>query len=379
MHTLPPEALKTLIQKQTGPCLSLFMPPGAVGTKPQQSQIHFRNLLRKAEEILAAHGLKPPDIRTFMEPLSGIAGQALVRKNRRDGLALFHSRDLMNLYALPLDVAELVIVGDRFHVKPLLPLLGDENRFFLLALSQKAVRLFEGSRFGLRERPLEHCPHSLEEALQYDEPERQVRFRSRAGAETATRSGHGAGADQVKDDILKFFRLIDRGLRDPLKEEKAPLVLAGVEYLFPIYRDANTYPYLMDEGIQGNPEEEEEENLHRQALQILKPYYERAEHDAIAQYRQSSGTGLTATDIREIVPAAVHGRVGILLVASGRQQWGVLTPETGAVTLHAAMKPGDEDLLDVAAIQTFINGGMVHLLPPGKIPGQEVLAAVYRY
>jgi hypothetical protein len=379
MHTLTPEALKTLIQKQTGPCLSLFMPPGAVGTKPQQSQIHFRNLLRKAEEILAAHGLKPQDIKAFMEPLSGITGQALFRKNRRDGLALFHSRGLMNLYALPLDVAELVIVGDRFHVKPLLPHLGDENRFFLLALSQKAVRLFEGSRFGLRERPLEHCPRSLEEALQYDEPERQVRFRSRAGAETATRSGHGAGADQIKDDILKFFRLIDRGLRDPLKEEKAPLVLAGVEYLFPIYRDANTYPYLMDEGIQGNPEEAEEEDLHRQALQILKPYYEKAEHDAIAQYRQSSGTGLTATDVREIVPAAVHGRVGILLVASGRQQWGVFTPESGAVTLHAAMKPGDEDLLDVAAIQTFINGGEVHILPPGKIPGQEVLAAVYRY
>jgi len=135
----------------------------------------------------------------------------------------------------------------------------------------------------------------------------------------------------------------------------------------------------MDEGIQGNPEEAEEEDLHRQALQILKPYYEKAEHDAIAQYRQSSGTGLTATDVREIVPAAVHGRVGILLVASGRQQWGVFTPESGAVTLHAAMKPGDEDLLDVAAIQTFINGGEVHILPPGKIPGQEVLAAVYRY
>lgn len=33
-----------------------------------------------------------------------------------------------------------------------------------------------------------------------------------------------------------------------------PLVLAGVEYLLPIYRRANTYPYLLDGGVTGNPE-----------------------------------------------------------------------------------------------------------------------------
>jgi hypothetical protein len=30
-------------------------------------------------------------------------------------------------------------------------------------------------------------------------------------------------------------------------------VLAGVEYLLPIYREANTYPHLLAEGIHGNP------------------------------------------------------------------------------------------------------------------------------
>ncbi len=379
MDALSPEALKDLVQKQTGPCLSLFMPAVRIGAEIQQNPIRFRNLLKKAEDALAVHGLRPPDVKAFLEPVQSATGGARFWTNWSDGLALFRSRDLFRLYVLPLIFTELVTVGERFHVKPLLPLLGSEQRFFLLALSQKEVRFFEGSRVGIRERALENAPRSLEAALKYDEPEKQIRFRSRGGAETAPGSPHGVGTDNAKDDILKFFRLIDRGLRDLLREEKAPLVLAGVDYLFPIYRDANTYPFLMNEGVAGNPEGAAAEDLHRQALSILQPYYEKAEHDAIAQYRQSSGTGLAATDIREICPAAAHGRVGILLVAAGRQRWGVFNPETDAVDLHAEMEPGDEDLLDLAAIQTFFNGGAVHILPPGKIPGEEDLAAVYRY
>jgi len=44
--------------------------------------------------------------------------------------------------------------------------------------------------------------------------------------------------------------------------KKAPLVLAGVEYLFPIYQEANTYPDLVEEGITGNPENLKPEELH---------------------------------------------------------------------------------------------------------------------
>ncbi len=192
-------------------------------------------------------------------------------------------------------------------------------------------------------------------------------------------SGHGAEPDDTKDNLLKYFRLIDRGLRDLLRNEGTPLVLAGVDYLFPIYREANTHPRLIAEGIPGNPQGISPDVLHRSALKIVGPYFRKAEQDAVAQYRQSSGTGLTSTDLREIVPAAVHGRVGTLFAASDRQQWGFFHRETGNIECHEQMEAGSEDLLELAAVQTFLNGGSVFILPPERMPDKGDLNAVFRY
>ena len=192
----------------------------------------------------------------------------------------------------------------------------------------------------MREIELESLPRNLTEALQYDEFAKQVRFRTGSvsgAAGMAMVSGHGGVADDTKDNLLKYFRLIDRGLHDLLRDERTPLVLAGVDYLFPIYREVNTYPRLIEEGIPGNPQGTSAEALHRMAMKIVSPVFRKAETDAVAQYRQSSGTGLTSAEIPEIVPAAAHGRVGQLFVAAGAPALGnVERPERRRRTASGA-------------------------------------------
>lgn len=41
--------------------------------------------------------------------------------------------------------------------------------------------------------------------------------------------------------------------------------------------------------------------------------------------------------------------------------------------------PGDEELIDLAAVETFKNGGRVYAVNPDEVPGGGVLAAVLRY
>jgi hypothetical protein len=191
--------------------------------------------------------------------------------------------------------------------------------------------------------------------------------------------GHGAAADVAKDRILRYFHRVDNGLREMLRDEQAPLVLAGVEFLFPLYKEANTYPYLMDEGIPGNPEVLKPEDLHVSAWAIVQPYFMKGQQEAVAQYRQLAGTGRTSTDVQEIVPAAYHGRVAELFVAVGVQQWGSFDPEAHAVHVHQAAEPGNEDLLDLAAVHTIVNGGAVYAVHPAEMPEGAPLAAVFRY
>ncbi len=42
-------------------------------------------------------------------------------------------------------------------------------------------------------------------------------------------------------------------------------------------------------------------------------------------------------------------------------------------------EPGDEDLLDLAAVKTFLNSGNIYAVEPEKVPGGEPFAAVFRY
>jgi hypothetical protein len=172
---------------------------------------------------------------------------------------------------------------------------------------------------------------------------------------------------------------VDAGLRGVLRQEQAPLVLAGVDYLFPVYREVSTYPGLLEEGIPGNPDAASPEELHRQAWRLVHPRFLVEQEEAADRFRELSGSGKTARDPRFIVPAAFRGRVETLFVALGEQRWGTFDRKDGTVRVRRRRRALDTDLLDFAAVHTFLNSGTVFAVPPGKVPGGSTAAAVFRY
>jgi hypothetical protein len=115
------------------------------------------------------------------------------------------------------------------------------------------------------------------------------------------------------------------------------------------------------------------------AWPIAESFFEKKKNEAIEQYRQNAGTGLASADITEIVKAAHHGRVGVLFVPIGIQQWGVFDRDVDTVKLHENPESGDEDLLDFAAIQTLLNRGTVYAMNIKEIPDEVAPAAIFRY
>ncbi|HEY9800174.1 MAG TPA: hypothetical protein V6D25_07430, partial [Leptolyngbyaceae cyanobacterium] len=104
-----------------------------------------------------------------------------------------------------------------------------------------------------------------------------------------------------------------------------------------------------------------------------------AQQDAINQYRELLGTGKASSQITETIPAACQGRVDKLIVALGQQQWGTFDLDTQTVQLHSDAEPNDEELLDFAATQTILNGGIVYAVESANMPDNTPLAAVFRY
>jgi hypothetical protein len=178
MDQFSKDDLKNLLTPHEGHCISLYLPTHRSPVEGRQDLIRFKNMLRETDERLVAGGLRGAEAKEFLIPLYRLLDDLAFWQYRGDGLAVFHSSGELRAYRLPVHFEELVAVANRFHLKPLIPLLTEESAFYVLALSQNEIRLLEGNRYCAWEVELEHIPTSLAEAIQYDEPEKQLQFRS---------------------------------------------------------------------------------------------------------------------------------------------------------------------------------------------------------
>ena len=163
-----------------------------------------------------------------------------------------------------------------------------------------------------------------------------------------------------------------------LEEKQIPMVLAGVDYLLPIYKEANTYPGLLDEGLEGNPEVLSAEELRDSARRLVKPIFDENQKNDLSRFEQFHGqqNELASADLKTVLKAAHFGQVETLFVPVGVQKWGRYDPQQNDVTWDKKDKPENEDLLDYAAMHIHTRQ---YAVQPEKIPGDGELAAILRY
>jgi hypothetical protein len=384
MNLLSREDLEALVARRQPPCVSAFLPAHRAGAEIQQDRIRLKNLLKEAEERLLARNVRGAEARRVLEPVHKLLPDDLFWRHQLDGLAVFCSPDFFRYYRLPVRLDELVVVADGFHVKPLLPILAGDGRFFVLALSQHDVRLFQASRHDIRDMRVDNIPKSVAAAVSLDLPEKPRQFHAVAAGQRRGEGagiGHGRGVldDDTKEHIHRFFQQVDRGLTPVFREQRGPVVLAAVDYLMPIYREVNTCADLIEGGIDGNPEDARPEDLHRRAWALVEPRFRQAQQRALERFEGWLGTPRASRQIREVLPAATEGRVEELFVPIGVNIWGAFAKDSGTVTVHASPQPGDEDLLDLAAVETIVRRGAVYAVPSGEMPIGAPVAAVFRY
>lgn len=385
MHFMPKDHFNELVYSKTIPCVSIYLSTHRSGKDTEQDPIRFKNLLREAEQGLTKTGIRRPEARKILEPAQSLLADALFWKHQDEGLAVFIAPGFFRHYCLPLPFEQRTVVSERFHITPLLPLFMADGRFYVLTLNQKRVRLYRCTHLYIKEIEVPNTPTTIEDLLKFKEANQTVTSYSvgvkGSGGNTAIFHGHDSGADDAvrKRDILEFFHWVNRGVAKLLNEDRSPLVLAGLEHERALYREANTYPYLVAEGIGGNPEAIKIGDLHDKAWTILEPHFKKTLDDHVARFRQGVNTNWTSHNVKEVLQAAYEGRVDVLFVNNGFVIWGVVDPKTGSVEIHDRKEPGDKNLQDFAAIQTLSKGGTVYVMESRDSPVHAPLAAVFRY
>ncbi len=384
MDTLSREQLYVLIEQRGSACVSLYMPSYRVDPEKRQNQIRFKNLVRKARQALMAKGLRAREadgLLSVVMPL--VDDDPFWSFVDSEGFCAFMSEKRLFRFFLPVRFEERVAVMGRFYVKPLLGLVYNDSRFFMLTLGLSGARLFQCSRYGMNELAMEKVPGSFEEAMQYSEQQKGLQLHAHTLAAGERRAamfhGHGGGADGKKVEILEYFKVVDRGVTGMIGHESAPLLFVGLDHFFGLYKKANSYPFLAGENMAVNPEDLADAELHDRAVRMMDAHFLGNRNQAVETYLDLSGTGRTAGDIETILPEAYGGRVDSLLLSPEAAKWGTFDPVTLKVDVHERPAGDDEDLFDLACVYTYLKGGAVYDIAAGTIPDIPPAAAIFRY
>lgn len=390
MDSLTKDDLELLLNNHNGSCMSIFMPIQSIGQDSRQDPIRLKNILHQAEHRLIESGVFSSKLRdTLFKPVLNLIEQEEFWRQQSQGLAIFISHDIFEYFRLPVSFEELVVINSRFHIKPLFPMFRGDGKFYILALSKNRVRLLQCTKYSVKDVHLTNLPRNFSDSLWLnDEQGKPTILNTISSAGIVHSQGKDEDSGYEHKEILQYFFQINDALSEILYNQNSPLIVACVERNFPIYRAANTYPHLVDKFIHGNPDIISDQQLHEVSWQIAEPLFNQAEKNAYEKYdilsgNQSAGQNkdgkLTSHELEDIIPGAYYGQIETLFIAANEQQWGSFDPDTNIIYLNREEKLGNQDLLDFAAIKTFLHGGKVYVLPKDRVPGNHKIAAIFRY
>lgn len=392
MDILSKDTLINLIEDQQGIGTSVYLPAFIAEPEARQNSIRLKNAIKKAEEMLTAGERDPKAVKTYLEPLSDLVDDEIFWQDKSEGLAIFLDENKLISFNLPVRFDEFVEVGKTFHISPMIPIYEGNGQFYLLSLNKERPKIYQGSKFSLYEIKELDLPEDLRTLFdEFYEFHQHMQFHSKTrtpspdasqtiGAREGVFFGHGGDDIDEEAELRNYYHRFDQALVKYLDNEETPLVLAGIDSLHPIYRDANTYPHLVESSITKNVDHMPVDEIHEQAWDIVKDQYQTDVQQALNVFHSlSEKDDVTTQDIGTIVSAAFYKRINTLFLSKNDHVWGVFNTEDNEVRIDEQQSADNQDLLNFSAIYTIKNGGNVLLLDPAEVPGGGEAAAILRY
>lgn len=385
MNIITKEEFKELINFHASPCVTIYIPThrSGIAVNEKQDPIIFKNALQNATATLKSQGLSTEVIENLLKQGMDLYKNEVFWNSQLDGLAVFIAEDFFKVIQLPIGVSEKVYVNSTFFVTPLLPVVIKNEEFNLLVLSKHDAKFYQGTEFGLQRVEVKGLPNGMDDVVHFEEKEDEQLFRrggGGAGERSASSHGHAEGQLDDKANIGIYFQEVDRTLfSEVLHDKNVPLILAGVEYLIPIYKATSKYKYIVEEAITGSQERESSQTLFEKSRTLLKPYFEARTKSALKNYYTQIATANTSSMPEKVIPASFYAQISDLFVVKDTHLWGKFNEADNKLEIHAEKQEGDVCLLNQAAAKTFINGGNVYLLEKEQMPKDSIIAASFRF
>ena len=292
-----------LLEAREPGSVSIYVPTSPLPTEVDASRIELKNLAADAVARLEASGLDKRSTAAVADALDDLDDDPAFWAYQARSLAVFATPTHLVTFRLPNRLSSVVVVADRFHLKPLLRSVTFPQAGFVLALAQGSVRLLEiATDVPPAELRVEDLPTDVASAA------------GKASIKDRSESGRLQGSEGQKVRMTQYARRIDSALRPVLTGQDLPLILAATDPLDAIYRSVNAYPHLVPEGIVGNPEGRSDGELADAARPILDAAHARTLADLRERFELRASQGRTSLDVVDVARAATFGAVDLVYI-----------------------------------------------------------------
>lgn len=364
MKTLLRSELESMLQVK-GACISVYVSLDPTGREGLGDRLRLGRALNKAEQQLLMRGYTKQAVADLTAPAHRLH-ETPAWQSRGHALALLIGPGTERVMRMDTDVEEEAWGDDHFHIRPLLPLVVDSDRFYLLAISEHHVQFYEGNSAELRALPLAGLPRNVEDAVQADQKDRVVQphmaLTGAAGRQTGVVHGQGGRPDVAKSDRAEFIGQVAEVVDKYLQNQSSPLVLAAVKEIAPLWNHASSYRHTVQEIVAGSPDYESPTDLHRSAWPLAEQALRGQQASGYERLSELRGTPRAASGLANVLPAAALGRIETLFVDARHPVFGRFDVVSGRVELDGNLGGGRSDLMELAIVETLRCRGQVYAL-----------------
>jgi hypothetical protein len=357
--------LLELIDHRGDASVTITVPSSPLPSDHERVRIGLRNAIDDAERQLEAKTLPHGAANAVLEKLRALGDDDELWQHQSRSLVVLAAPDTLETFRLANSLEHHVAVGDRFDTGSLLHAVAFPHRAFVVELTEHGARLME---FGPDHRPVERDLDLPDDhRLMLERTTTDGRFdRHRADGATGDRPERRRYAAVVQDQVSRIV------------PGDVPVILAASADLEPAYREVNTHPLLLAEGIAAHPDSLEATALSERVREILDDHYA-AELDA---WREQFGTlrsqGLATSRFDDVAAAAAAAAIDTLHFNMDWTDEGTID-EFGRVERAAEPGPDTYALVDEIAARVLRSGGEVRAVRNEDLIDGSPVAATLRF
>lgn len=363
------------MQKEKGQiCVSVIVPTHKLSPERRADKPEVDKALENARQFLQFK-YEESEIKPLLKSLDELY-KSIDFNHNPEGLGLYVSPNIKLLVQFPFPVEEKVMVGDNFELRDLVYKMNYSKPYFVLLLTEKEIKLFEGTWNILNEINDNNFPKEYKEEYIYNPPSRGTPAAGYAHVRNVEKEKSALKDIRFRD----FFREVDESLNDyPVND--IPLILLGTEKELALFGDLLAHKKKIISKIDRSFNYTHPIGLATIAWPAMRSHLDNETTELIKQFIEKIGEHHGIHGVEEVWKAVQEGRGLKLLVEKDFRQPGFLVKDAYRLFIrppqnaHRILADAVDDIIEMM----LEKNGQVFFTDNGLLKDYQHIALITRY